>query len=69
VPIAVLSGDAASMRQGLRDVTFEDTSTLPMIQGGALFAQSWQTENGDARTALVVITDGTPSSCDNSSQL
>jgi GNAT superfamily N-acetyltransferase len=69
VPIAALPGNAAAMRRGLLDVTFGETSTLPMIQGGALFAQAWQESNADAKTAVIVVTDGSPSSCDNSAQL
>jgi hypothetical protein len=44
---------------------FEGTATLPAMQGAIMHARQWSTANPDAKTIVLLVTDGLPDDCES----
>lgn len=65
VPIAPLPDNRAALEAALASVdTNASNSTLPAIDAAEQYAQRWSLDHPAARSAVVLITDGSPGGCD-----
>lgn len=65
VPIAPLPENKMSLEVAFPLIPIEGTATLPAMQGAITHARSWATANPDAKTVVLLVTDGIPSECES----
>lgn len=63
VPIAELPGNMTALQQAFPIIPIEGTATLPAMQGAIMHARSWATQHPDAKTVVLLVTDGLPDDC------
>jgi hypothetical protein len=63
VPIAPLPDNLAALEMGFPIAPFEGTATLPAMEGAIVHARQWTEQNPDAKTVVLLVTDGLPDDC------
>lgn len=63
VPIAAMPDNLTPLENGFPIAPFEGTATLPAMQGAIMHARAWAEQNPDAKTVVLLVTDGLPSEC------
>lgn len=63
VPIAELPGNMSALQQAFPIIPIEGTATLPAMQGAIAHARSWAMQHPDAKTVVLLVTDGLPDDC------
>lgn len=63
VPIAPLPGNLTALENGFPILPIEGTATLPAMTGAVAHATAWAQANPDAKTVVLLVTDGIPSEC------
>lgn len=65
VPIAPLPDNITALENGFPIAPFEGTATLPAMQGAIQHAREWTMQNPDAKTVVLLVTDGLPDNCNS----
>jgi hypothetical protein len=65
VPIAALPDNLSPLEMGFPLFPAEGTATLPAMQGAITHAREWVTTNPDAKTIVLLVTDGLPDDCES----
>jgi hypothetical protein len=65
VAIAPLPDNLAALEAGFPIAPFEGTATLPAMGGAIMHAREWSTANPDAKTIVLLVTDGLPDDCES----
>ena len=65
VPIAALPGNVAALQQAFPPIPLDQTATLPALQGAIVHARQWSIEHPDAKTIVLLVTDGLPEECNS----
>jgi hypothetical protein len=65
VPIAALPGNIAALQQAFPPLPLQETATLPALQGAIMHARQWSMDHPDAKTIVLLVTDGLPEECNS----
>jgi hypothetical protein len=65
VPIMPLPTHVEMLELAFPLIPVEGTATLPAMQGAITHARSWATEHPDAKTVVLLVTDGLPDDCNS----
>jgi len=63
VAIAPLPGNITNLQNAFPPIPVEGTATVPAMQGAVTHAQQWATQNPEAKTVILLVTDGLPDDC------
>jgi len=65
VGIAPLPNNLGALEMGFPIAPFEGTATLPAMEGAIQHARQWTMTNPDAKTVVLLVTDGLPDDCNS----
>ncbi|MDH5672565.1 MAG: VWA domain-containing protein [Myxococcales bacterium] len=68
VAIAPLPGNTASLQAAFPLLPIEGTATEQAMEGAISHARTWQMQNPDSKTVVVLVTDGAPDDCGSTIQ-
>jgi hypothetical protein len=63
VAIAPLPDNKPALEMAFPIIPIEGTATLPAMEGAIMHARQWSTSNPDAKTVVLLVTDGLPDDC------
>jgi hypothetical protein len=65
VQIAPLPENKTSLENAFPIIPIEGTATLPAMEGAIMHARQWATDHPDAKTVVLLVTDGLPDDCNS----
>lgn len=68
VAISPLPGSLTALQAAFPLIPIEGTATVPAMQGAIMHASDWANQHADAKTVVLLVTDGLPDDCNSTVQ-